>query len=214
MPKAFISTYLAFFPVAIGMVKGLRSPEAMHLDLMHTYNATQRQTFLEAALPASLPYLFASMKIASPSRSSARLSASCRPARRAASARGCSTPPITARPSRSGRRCLLPLSCRACWSTPSAGSVPSSAAHGRCEAADDGGLTEPPFMGGACLLDRGVAGHRARGHGAAGGQWWRLAGLNLAGRPRLVNLLIPVLFGATLLVLWEGITRGWMCRRW
>jgi NitT/TauT family transport system permease protein len=31
------------------MVKGLRSPEAMHLDLMHTYNATASQTFLEAA---------------------------------------------------------------------------------------------------------------------------------------------------------------------
>lgn len=45
IPKAFISTYLAFFPVAIGMTKGLRSPEAMHLDLMHTYNATRSQTF-------------------------------------------------------------------------------------------------------------------------------------------------------------------------
>jgi NitT/TauT family transport system permease protein len=64
IPKAFISTYLAFFPVAIGMVKGLRSPEAMHLDLMHTYNATQSQAFWKLRLPASLPYLFASMKIA------------------------------------------------------------------------------------------------------------------------------------------------------
>lgn len=37
----------------------------------------------------------------------------------------------------------------------------------------------------------------------------RLAGLNLSGAPKvLVNLLIPVLFGATLLVLWEGVTRG------
>ncbi|MBO6673550.1 MAG: ABC transporter permease [Rhizobiales bacterium] len=64
IPKAFISTYLAFFPVAIGMTKGLRSPEAMHLDLMHTYNATRSQTFWKLRLPASLPYLFASMKIA------------------------------------------------------------------------------------------------------------------------------------------------------
>lgn len=64
IPKAFISTYLAFFPVAIGMVKGLRSPEAMHLDLMHTYTATRGQTFWKLRLPASLPYLFASMKIA------------------------------------------------------------------------------------------------------------------------------------------------------
>ena len=64
IPKAFISTYLAFFPVAIGMVKGLRSPEAMHLDLMHTYNASRAQTFWKLRLPASLPFLFTSMKIA------------------------------------------------------------------------------------------------------------------------------------------------------
>ena len=64
IPKAFISTYLAFFPVAIGMVKGLRSPEAMHLDLMRTYNASPSQVFWKLRLPASLPYLFASMKIA------------------------------------------------------------------------------------------------------------------------------------------------------
>jgi NitT/TauT family transport system permease protein len=42
VPKAFISTYLSFFPVAVGMVKGLRSPEAMHLDLMKTYSASRR----------------------------------------------------------------------------------------------------------------------------------------------------------------------------
>ncbi len=41
IPKALISTYLSFFPVAVGMVKGLRSPELMHLDLMHTYNASR-----------------------------------------------------------------------------------------------------------------------------------------------------------------------------
>lgn len=64
IPKAFISTYLAFFPVAIGMVKGLRSPEGMHLDLMHTYTATQGQTLWKLRLPSAMPYLFASMKIA------------------------------------------------------------------------------------------------------------------------------------------------------
>ena len=64
IPKAFISTYLAFFPVAIGMTKGLRSPEAMHLDLMHTYNASRSEIFWKLRLPSSLPYLFASMKIA------------------------------------------------------------------------------------------------------------------------------------------------------
>lgn len=45
LPKALISTYLSFFPVVVGMVKGLRSPETIQLDLMHTYNASPAQTF-------------------------------------------------------------------------------------------------------------------------------------------------------------------------
>ncbi|NLS06522.1 ABC transporter permease [Rhizobium sp. P32RR-XVIII] len=64
IPKALISTYLSFFPVAVGMVKGLRSPEIMHLDLMRTYNATPAQTFWKLRVPASIPFLFTSMKVA------------------------------------------------------------------------------------------------------------------------------------------------------
>lgn len=64
IPKALISTYLSFFPVAVGMVKGLRSPEVMHLDLMRTYNATAAQTFWKLRVPASIPFLFTSMKVA------------------------------------------------------------------------------------------------------------------------------------------------------
>jgi len=64
LPKAFISTYLSFFPITVGMVKGLRSPRVLHLDLMHTYSATRWQVFWKLRWPSSLPYLFASMKIA------------------------------------------------------------------------------------------------------------------------------------------------------
>jgi NitT/TauT family transport system permease protein len=63
MPKALISTYLSFFPVAVGMVKGLRSPDVIHLDLMRTYNASKAATFWKLRLPASVPFLFASMKV-------------------------------------------------------------------------------------------------------------------------------------------------------
>lgn len=63
LPKAFISTYLAFFPVVVGMVKGLRSPDALQTDLMRTYNASGAQTFWKLRLPASMPYLFTSMKV-------------------------------------------------------------------------------------------------------------------------------------------------------
>ena len=61
--KATISAYLSFFPVVVGMVKGLRSPDAMQLDLLHTYNASPRQQFWRLRLPSSVPYLFASLKI-------------------------------------------------------------------------------------------------------------------------------------------------------
>ncbi|MBX9458335.1 MAG: ABC transporter permease [Rhizobium sp.] len=64
MPKALISAYLSFFPVAVGMVKGLRSPEVMHLDLVHTYSATPWQTFWKLRVPASVPFFFTSIKVA------------------------------------------------------------------------------------------------------------------------------------------------------
>ncbi|EAV44014.1 putative permease abc transporter protein [Stappia aggregata IAM 12614] len=63
LPKAMISTYLSFFPVTVGMVKGLRSPEVIHMDLMHTYSATRIQAFWKLRLPYAVPYLFTSMKI-------------------------------------------------------------------------------------------------------------------------------------------------------
>ncbi|MGH6924763.1 MAG: ABC transporter permease [Propylenella sp.] len=63
-PKSVISTYLSFFPVTVGMVKGLRSPDPIHLDLMRTYSASAAQIFWKLRWPASMPFLFASMKVA------------------------------------------------------------------------------------------------------------------------------------------------------
>ena len=63
LPKSVISAYLSFFPVVVGMVKGLRSPDGMQLDLLRTYNASANQGFWKLRLPASMPYLFASLKI-------------------------------------------------------------------------------------------------------------------------------------------------------
>jgi NitT/TauT family transport system permease protein len=63
LPKALISTYLSFFPVVVGMVKGLRSPEILQLDLMHTYHASRQHLFWKLRFPASIPFLFASLKV-------------------------------------------------------------------------------------------------------------------------------------------------------
>ena len=64
VPKAIISTYLCFFPITIGMVKGLRSPGVLEMDLMRTYNASRWQTFWMLRWPSSVPLLFASLKVA------------------------------------------------------------------------------------------------------------------------------------------------------
>ena len=64
LPKALISAYLSFFPVVVGMVKGLTSPDALQLDLMRTYGASRHQTLWKLRWPSSVPYLFPSMKVA------------------------------------------------------------------------------------------------------------------------------------------------------
>jgi len=62
-PKAMISAYLCFFPITIGLVKGLRSVDPLALDLMRTYSATQGQVFWRLRLPTAMPFLFASLKV-------------------------------------------------------------------------------------------------------------------------------------------------------
>jgi NitT/TauT family transport system permease protein len=62
-PKSIISMYLCFFPVAVALVKGLRSPGVMELELMHTYAASKRHMFWKLRVPASLPFLFPSLRV-------------------------------------------------------------------------------------------------------------------------------------------------------
>jgi NitT/TauT family transport system permease protein len=64
LPKSIISAYLCFFPIAIGMVKGFTSPDPLQVELMRTWSATQRQVLWKLRWPASVPYLFASLKVA------------------------------------------------------------------------------------------------------------------------------------------------------
>jgi NitT/TauT family transport system permease protein len=64
LPKSIISAYLCFFPVTIGMVKGLTSPDPIQLDLMRTWSANKLQMFWKLRWPSSIPFLFASLKVA------------------------------------------------------------------------------------------------------------------------------------------------------
>ena len=64
LPKSIISAYLCFFPVAIGMVKGLTSPDPIQRDLMRTWSATPAETFWKLRWPSAIPFLFTSLKVA------------------------------------------------------------------------------------------------------------------------------------------------------
>lgn len=64
LPKAMIAAWLSFFPVLVGMVKGLRTPDQMQLDLMRSWSASAAQVFWRLRLPSSMPYLFTSLKVA------------------------------------------------------------------------------------------------------------------------------------------------------
>ncbi|HEU4348238.1 MAG TPA: ABC transporter permease subunit [Actinoplanes sp.] len=64
MSVAVIAAYLAFFPMAVGALRGLRSPPAYAVELMRSYSASYRQSLLRLRLPASVPYLIPALRLA------------------------------------------------------------------------------------------------------------------------------------------------------
>lgn len=64
LAKVVVAAYLTFFPVTIGMLRGLRSASPQSLDLMRSYAANPWQQFWKLRLPAALPFLFTALKIA------------------------------------------------------------------------------------------------------------------------------------------------------
>jgi NitT/TauT family transport system permease protein len=64
LPKIIIAMLIAFFPVLVNAVVGLRSIDAEILELMESIAANKRQTFWRVRLPNSLPYIFPALKVA------------------------------------------------------------------------------------------------------------------------------------------------------
>ncbi len=62
-PKAVIAMYLCFFPVTVAMVQGLRSPQVIETEMLHTYAASPWQALWMLRLPASLPFLFPALRV-------------------------------------------------------------------------------------------------------------------------------------------------------
>jgi NitT/TauT family transport system permease protein len=61
---AVIASYLTFFPVLINTLRGLQSADARALDLMRTYAGGRWAVLWKLRVPASLPYVFAALKLA------------------------------------------------------------------------------------------------------------------------------------------------------
>lgn len=64
---ALIAAYLAFFPVSIGALRGLKSPARTHVELMHTYGVGWWRTLITLRLPASVPFLLPALRLAAAS---------------------------------------------------------------------------------------------------------------------------------------------------
>jgi NitT/TauT family transport system permease protein len=67
MSVAVIASYLAFFPVSVGALRGLQSPDAASVELMRSYAAGWWQTLVRLRMPASVPYLLPAMRLAAAS---------------------------------------------------------------------------------------------------------------------------------------------------
>ncbi|MBX6388121.1 MAG: ABC transporter permease subunit [Frankia sp.] len=67
MSVSMIAAYLAFFPVAVGMLRGLQSPGPNAVELMRSYAASWWQTLLRLRLPASVPFLLPALRLAAAS---------------------------------------------------------------------------------------------------------------------------------------------------
>jgi NitT/TauT family transport system permease protein len=63
--KITIAAVLCFFPVLVNTLRGLTSVRPEALELMRSYAAPQRAIFLRVRIPASLPFVFSALKVAS-----------------------------------------------------------------------------------------------------------------------------------------------------
>ena len=64
MSVSWIASYLAFFPVSIGALRGLQSPDAAAVELMDSYAASWRETLVKLRFPAAVPYIVPALKLA------------------------------------------------------------------------------------------------------------------------------------------------------
>jgi NitT/TauT family transport system permease protein len=64
LSASVIGAFLAFFPVAVGALRGLKSPPAASMELMDSYAATFRQSLFKLRFPAAVPFIVPALKLA------------------------------------------------------------------------------------------------------------------------------------------------------
>jgi NitT/TauT family transport system permease protein len=61
--KIIIVALLAFFPILLNVILGVRSVDSGQRDVMRSLNATRWQTFRRLEYPSTLPYILAGMEV-------------------------------------------------------------------------------------------------------------------------------------------------------
>jgi NitT/TauT family transport system permease protein len=63
LSASVLGAFLAFFPIAVGTLRGLSSAPAAALELMESYASTWRQTLTKLRFPAAVPYMVPAFKL-------------------------------------------------------------------------------------------------------------------------------------------------------
>ncbi|MEI8069331.1 MAG: ABC transporter permease subunit [Actinomycetota bacterium] len=63
LSASVLGAFLAFFPIAVGTLRGLKSAPAASLELMDSYAASWKQTLVKLRFPAAIPYMVPAFKL-------------------------------------------------------------------------------------------------------------------------------------------------------
>jgi NitT/TauT family transport system permease protein len=63
LSASVLGAFLAFFPIAVGTLRGLKSAPAASLELMDSYAASWKQTLFKLRFPAAIPYMVPAFKL-------------------------------------------------------------------------------------------------------------------------------------------------------
>jgi len=63
LSASVLGAFLAFFPIAVGTLRGLKSAPAASLELMESYAASWKQTLFKLRFPAAIPFMVPAFKL-------------------------------------------------------------------------------------------------------------------------------------------------------